>query len=220
VTGSGTTVNDLQTLTISGGTPTSGNISIQFVDQNGITQTVSVAFNQTATALQPSFDALTPSASDIVVAGGPFPGTPLTFSFQNDFAGRFQTLMINAGTTLNNSAVATFTHTTAGCPATGYYKAYNSGNSDGSQTARKLLRQPALVTPDGAHHWGGSPGSFVKDNQQFMADGYFQGDFYVNDLTGLDSTAIGQLGHLINANTITDPGLGGTAGAGVILHMF
>lgn len=80
--------------------------------------------------------------------------------------------------------------------ATGLYKAYASGNADGSQIPVGVLQY--AVTTDGSsnitnwNEWGAQPTT---------APIYTQGEFLIADLTGLDDNAVLKLaGHVDGVN--------------------
>lgn len=67
------------------------------------------------------------------------------------------------------------------------YKARAAAATDGSQTARLILRHACTVEANGV----------VKTDekgQQKGADAFYRGDFRTEDLIGLDATTLGQLG--------------------------
>lgn len=84
------------------------------------------------------------------------------------------------------------------------FKAYASGNSDGSQVAKVVAVYDFTVDGSGnvflAHE---------KNTARKLAPVYLEGYFRTEDLTGLDATAITALGRLVTGDT--------TAG---ILHVY
>lgn len=75
----GTENNEVQTLTITG-TPTGGTFKLNF---KGVS-TAAIAYNATAAAVQLALEATTSvGAGNILCAGGPLPGSPVTLTFQN-----------------------------------------------------------------------------------------------------------------------------------------
>jgi hypothetical protein len=69
--------DEVQTVTITG-TPTGGTFTITFSGQT----TAAIPYNASASAVQSALEALSNiSSGDIVVAGGPLPGTPVTVTF-------------------------------------------------------------------------------------------------------------------------------------------
>jgi hypothetical protein len=78
----------------------------------------------------------------------------------------------------------------------GVFKAYASGNVDGSQVAKVILSYG--VTTDGS-------GNVTIANDQGVtrkyAPAYYSGTFATGDLTGLDATSLASLGHLVMGTT-------------------
>lgn len=76
------------------------------------------------------------------------------------------------------------------------FKAYASGNSDGSQVARVVAMYDFTVDGSGnvflAHE---------KNVARKLAPVYCEGYFRTEDLTGLDATAISALGRLVTGDT-------------------
>lgn len=79
----GTPTSEVQTVTITG-TPTGGNWNLTFDGQT----TATVAYNAAAAAVQSALEALSNIApGDVVVTGGPGPGTPYTVTFAGVYTG-------------------------------------------------------------------------------------------------------------------------------------
>lgn len=79
-----TATSEVQTLTITG-TPTGGTFTLSF---KGFT-TPGITFNAAASVVQAALEALSSvGTGGIAVTGGPAPGTPLVFTFQNQLAGQ------------------------------------------------------------------------------------------------------------------------------------
>jgi hypothetical protein len=81
----------------------------------------------------------------------------------------------------------------------GTFKAYASGNADGSQEPKVLLEYACTTDAAGLITWGG--GEFYE--KQPGAPAYYCGTFACADLVGLDAGAVPKLGRLING-TATD----------------
>lgn len=173
-------VNDVQTITI---TATGGTFTITYTDPvTGETgTTAAIAYNANAATQQTAINTAIGATAVAVTGTGPF---VYTFS-GTAYAGKAQILM-----TLDTSALtggsATIAHTTTGSPA-GVWKAYASGNSDGSQTPKMLLIYPC--TTDGLGHITIGDGSQYGETRTDVP-AYFAGTFNTADLTGLDSNAI------------------------------
>ncbi len=106
------TPSEVQTITITGG-PTGGTFTLTFSGQT----TATIAYNATSSAVQSALEALSNVApGDIVCAGGPLPGTPITVTFTGTYAGTDVTLMTDndAGLTGGSTPAVTVTTTTPG----------------------------------------------------------------------------------------------------------
>lgn len=82
--------------------------------------------------------------------------------------------------------------------ATGAYKAYASGNSDGSQTAKVILQYSVTVDGSGNITIEGEWGITRKTAPVFVA-GYFR----TEDLTGLDAGGVTNLGGCVVKGDLT-----------------
>jgi hypothetical protein len=105
-------VDEVQTVTITG-TPTGGTYTLSFSGQT----TSGIAYNATAGAVQSALEALSNIASgDVVCAGGPHPGTPVTVTFGGNYDGADvpQMTASAAGLTGGTSPAVTVTTTTPG----------------------------------------------------------------------------------------------------------
>jgi hypothetical protein len=103
--------NEVQAVTITG-TPTGGTFTLSY---NGQT-TTALAGSATASVVQAALEAL-PSigVGNVVVTGGPGPGTPYTLTFQNTLGAKKLTLLIATGAFTGGSSPAiAITETTVG----------------------------------------------------------------------------------------------------------
>lgn len=106
------TPSEVQTITITGG-PTGGNFTLTFSGQT----TGNIAYNAAASAVQTALEALSNIApGDVVCAGGPLPGTPVTVTFTGTYAGTDVPLMTDndAGLTGGTTPAVTVTTSTPG----------------------------------------------------------------------------------------------------------
>lgn len=107
------TPSEVQTVTITG-SPTGGTFTLTF---NGQT-TAGIAYNAAAAAVQSALEALSNIApGDVVVAGGPLPGTSVTVTFSGTYAGTDVAQMTASGAGLTGGttpAVAVTTTTPGG----------------------------------------------------------------------------------------------------------
>lgn len=203
VTGSGTAVNDVQTVTITG-TPTSGTFALQYGTQVNIP---AIPYNATAAQLQLKINNAfgvgnTADTRAVVCTLGPLPGTAIAITFSgNDTAGMSHVLF-TATNGLGGGATpaVTVAHTTNGMPAGGYYDAYVDGNTDGTGTARRLLEYDCTVAFNGTITWGTSDASPFGGGPSRCAPAYYHGVFKTDDLTGLDAAGVTDLGRLISGS--------------------
>jgi hypothetical protein len=118
ITSGGT--NEIQTITITG-TPTGGSFTLTL---DGKT-TAQIAYNATSAQVKTALAALSNiAANDITTSGGPLPGTPVTVTFQGNYAGSNVSQMTSAssltGGTSPTVAVTTSTPGVVGATAIGY----------------------------------------------------------------------------------------------------
>jgi len=197
VQGSGTAVNEVQTLTITG-TPTGGTFVITFDGQT----TTALAYNASTAVVQAALQALPNIGSgNVTVAGGALPGTAITMTFVGEMAGKRQTLAtVYASLTGGTSPAAAITLTTTGKPAAGYWDSYDDALSDGREIARALLRYPTRTDGKGRHYYGTEA---VSDNFYFAftAEAYYKGVFYTANLVGIDANGVADLGKMVSGVT-------------------
>ena len=103
--------DEVQTITITG-TPTGGTYTLTFSGQT----TSAIAYNASASAVQSALEALSNIApGDVVCAGGPHPGTPVTVTFGGAYDGADVPQMTATGSfTGGTSPAVTVTTTTPG----------------------------------------------------------------------------------------------------------
>lgn len=81
----------------------------------------------------------------------------------------------------------------------GTFKAYASGNSDGSETPKGLLAVDTTTNSSGEHFFGQQAAS-ENGVVHRHTSAFFSGTFDTNDLTGLDANAVTKLGRLISGS--------------------
>jgi hypothetical protein len=187
-------VNDVQTITV---TATGGTFTLTFTDViTGVAVTTgAIAFNASASTQQTAINTAIGGSPVAVTGTGPY---VYTFS-GTGYAGVAQNLMtINTASLTGGSA--TIAHTTTGAPA-GVWKAYASGNSDGSQTPKGLLAYDCVTDGLGNVYLGTSTVSPWGDVRKDVPV-YIRGMFDTALLTGLDSTALANANwHLVSGST-------------------
>lgn len=199
VPGTGTAANEVQRITVTG-TPTGGGFYLRY----GTLLSALIPYNSTAAAVKTILEAVF-GAGNVNTSGGALPGTAVDVTFQGEAAGLPHDLMttINAFTG-GTAPAAAVTRQTVGKPAGGFFDVYNDSATDGTQTAKRILKYPYSVNHLGVMTMGDTP-DVDRFFPQRGAAAYFQGHFRVTDLVGLDANAVADLGRLINGNAITDP---------------
>lgn len=182
-----TSVSEVQTLTVTG-TPTGGTFRLNF---NGQT-TAAIAYNATAAQVAAAVAALTNvGAGNVAGTGGPLPGTPVVLTFQGDLANLPvpNITVVNPAFTGGSTPAAAVVETTPGV-AKGRNDAYASGNSNGTQIPKGILRYSVATDERGRVYLGtrvaGTPLSGG-------APVYLSGFFRTGDLIGLDTNAVSVL---------------------------
>jgi hypothetical protein len=141
----------VQTLTVTG-SPTGGTYTLTFDGET----TATIAYNATAAEVQVALEALTNiGTGNILCAGGPHPGTPITVTFQNDMGKRNVNQMTANSGGLTGGATPTVTPTTttpgvAGAvtdPDGGCRSARTSGCSTSAPGSSRRPRRSAPATP-------------------------------------------------------------------------
>lgn len=189
VPGTGTAVNEVQTITITG-TPTGGTFRLVFGDQ----MSPPIAYNASAATVQAALEALSNIGSGAVsCGGGALPGTAVTVTFQGALAGRNVPMLLTASVALTggSSPAIAVTETTAGKPAGGYWDAYDDSASNGLQVARAILKDAATTGVDGRVT---SLNGTLIGGGPVAATAYTRGTFLGSELTGLDANGLADLG--------------------------
>jgi hypothetical protein len=199
VPGTGTAVNEVQTGTVTG-TSSGGSVNLIINGQ----QTVNIAFNATAAVVQAALETIL-GVGNITCAGGPWPGTPVTFTFVGALAGRNTPMLAVINNLTGTTPVLTMVETTPGKPAKGYWKDYNDALSDGSQVARAILKEAVVTNADGSVQ---SLNATLIGGGPLAASAFVCGTFRTVDLIGLDAAGVTDFGGRIIAGiagTLTDP---------------
>jgi hypothetical protein len=133
--------NEVQTVTVTG-SPTGGTFTLTWSGQT----TAAIAYNATASAVQAALESLSNiDLGDVVVTGGPAPGTAFTVTFTGRYAGTDVAAMTaTASLTGGTTPGVTVSTTTAG--------GANPGTSDGRETLVGFLmfgvKAPADTSTD------------------------------------------------------------------------
>lgn len=197
VLGEATGTNELQSITITG-SPTGGTLTISYAGQT----TGDIAYNAQASAVQTALEALSNVGDgNVKVTGGPLPIQPILIEFIGALgAGNRAEVTTTNSFTGGSSPNTTVATARAGAAGTlGTFKAYDNDNTDGSGVAKAIL--PFAVQTDSA-------GKITYSDTTAQAGGewgetqasvpvYIAGYFHTDDLVGLDSVAVGQMGRMV-----------------------
>ncbi len=191
--------SEVQSLAISG-TPTGGTFTLTF---GGLT-TGALAFNSTASQVQAALQGLASIGSgNVTCSGGALPGTAVTITFAGDLANQPQPLVVvSASLTGGTSPAAMVTRTTTGI-AFGKWAAYNSGNSDGTQTAKAILAIDASTDAAGHITLGPKSGGGQWGETQASVPAFFRVLFSAGERTGFVSGGANAIGRIL-AGSLSD----------------
>lgn len=183
-------IDEVQTITIdaTGGTFTA-TLSAQ--------TTGALAWNATAAQLQAALELLsTIGIGNVLVTKS---GLVYTVVFRGALGSQNVAAMTTGAGSLTGgagtAAVATSTAGVAGTP--GVYGPYASGNSDGSQNPKGLLKYAVATDAAGLIWFGGVAGSSEWGQSTKDTPMWIRGTFRCEDCVGLDTNAITKLGRLI-----------------------
>lgn len=190
-----TSTADVQTITVSG-TPNGGSFRLSF---DGVVSGA-IGYDDTAAEVQSTLEAMSNiGTGNVTVAGSGFPGNTAVVTFAGTLVNRWQPLLLLYSNSLTggSSPTATIAHTTPGRHASGLWKPYVDGNSDGSEVAKGVVKYDTVVTPDGKHECGG--GEFGSN--QRTAPVWVKGYFKTSELGDLDAAACTDLGRIVRGNS-------------------
>jgi hypothetical protein len=185
----------IQTLTTSG-TVTSGTFTLTF----GANTTAAINFDATATAVAAALNLLASvvTAGGVEATGGPLPGTGVAVRFKLSGA---RAAITHTDTLTGGSLVITQTQTGTSVTA-GRYKAYASGNTDGSENPTHILQYACSVDSSQNISIGDTAGGEWGVTAK-SAPAYRCGYFACEDLVGLDATAVTRMNARLEAGTTT-----------------
>lgn len=191
-----TAANDVQTLTMAG-TPTGGSIVLRvYHPASGGFVLVDVPYNATNTVLQGLITNAI-GAGTFVVTGGAWPGTALVVTAAGPFAEMTVPLIAQEESKLTGgSPVLTVAHTTVGRTG-GYFAPYADANSDGTQTAKAIIRRECSTD-------SGGNVLYSPETLEGLGTGinrpsvpvFISGIFHTSELVGFDAAALADLGYL------------------------
>jgi len=189
-------VNAQQTLTQAA---TGGTMTLSYGGQT----TGTLNWNATAAQVQAALSALTNVGSgQVTCTGGPLNSTPVVVNFTGQLAGMPVTaITVNAGNLTGGTL--SIAQTTAGV-AYGRFKAYASGNSDGSQIPKCILAYDCVTDAFGNIFNGANGATMPEFWTQATTEAWYKGEFLVSMLTGLDANALSILGRLFSGTSLSD----------------
>lgn len=193
-----TGVNAAQTIDTTG-VPTGGTFKLGF---RGST-TTALAFDCTLAAMDAALEALASiGAGNVTCTGGALP-TEILVTFTGDLAAQpveLITLVTNA-LTGGTAPTVTIVNTTPGITDKGF-KAYATGSSDGSETARGFLAIDCYTDANGLITYGLISTGGEHGEKHLTAPLWVHGDFDSRELVGLDAAGLADMGGRIISGTV------------------
>lgn len=123
-----------------------------------------------------------------------YTGGPLTPFFRPELASVQNVKLPNSTTLVKGTVLGEIT------ASPGSFKAYATGNVDGSQIPKAVLQYDVTVDASGNHTWGGGQ---LGETRPY-APVYFAGFFSTLDLTGFDAGASTAAGWRMVSGTVAD----------------
>lgn len=192
-------VNDVQTIadtgTVSGGTFT---VTVTDPVTGQTSTTAAVAYNVTNADLKTALQAVLSGSVVATVAGSGLPTNDTTVTFSGSAAGLPVPVMTINSASLTGGGSLGVTHTTVGHPAE-VYGLYSDANSDGTETAKCILRYSCITDASGRITVGGAQvgGGYVHGETYDCVPAYFAGYFFEDQISGLDANGLADLGKRI-----------------------
>ena len=176
--------NDVKTITITG-TPTGGTWYFSFLGYNSD----SIAYNASAAAVQTAVDAFF-GAGNCTVTGGAGPGTPWVLTFGGVMGNvLIKSFTVTGSFTGGSSPAIAIANTTPGSSGAGQMDVYD--NSAPAVAAGLLAIDYTADVNGGMLTESGPTG------QPYSPPVFIAGYFKVADLTGLDASAVTDLGRMV-----------------------
>lgn len=184
--------DEVQTVTISGGA-TGGTFTITF----GAATTSAIPYGSSAAVVQAALEALSTIGIGNILVTKALDVYTLVFRGALGSQNVAQVTASAAGLTGGTPAItpATTTAGVAGFP--GVYNAYASGNTDGSQNPKGILKYSVATDAAGVIWQGAVAGASEWGQSSKDTPMWYRGTFRCEDLYGLDTNAITKLGRLI-----------------------
>lgn len=184
------------------GTPTGGTFTLTVQPYATIgSTTVVVPYNSTVAQFQAQLDPIF-GVGNTIVTGTTLPGGSMIVTYKNELATQPVTAIVvasYAALTGGSTPTAVVTQTTPGVLNSGLFTAYASGNSDGSQVAKVILKYPCVSDANNNLTISGNIVGFSEP----VVSAYYAGAFRSEELVGLDSAGLTNLGGSIKIGTLT-----------------
>ncbi len=202
ILGEYTPVSEQQTLTTTG-TATGGTFTLTFTSPDGRKYTTAAIASAAAASAVVSALVLLPNigTGGVTATGGTLNTTPVVITFALALANQPLALLVVDGTLLTGSGhTVTPTINVRGINA-GTYGAYASGNTDGTGVAKGILEYDVATDANNIITFGTATGGGEKQETYLSCPMFVAGTFSCADLTGLDATAVTDLGRLLQGST-------------------
>jgi hypothetical protein len=180
------------TYTISGTNPLTG---ASFV-------TAAIAYNANNAAIKAALELVLGSGITVTPAGSGMPTNDTTLTFSGTAAGIPICTPVLTGSVTGGGSLA-IARTTIGRSAN-TAGAYANGNSDGTETAKYLLKYACATDAAGNITFGGQSGADVAGVSSKTAPVYYGGVFKTSELVGLDANGVTDLNGVLLQGTATD----------------
>lgn len=199
-------VNDVQTITVSG-TPTHSTVTVTGLPGG---QTMTFAQDVSPAAMATAINTLL-GASSVGVTGTYTAGSGGTYiiTWGGSYAGQpIPLLGVSATFVGGTSPAVAIAHTTPGVGPNGSFRAYATGNGDGSQNAAGILEYPVAVDFTGAIWLGSVVGASEFGQSGRATPMYYNGDFAIADIVAPDTGWLAALnGHVVEGSLASGLGV-------------
>jgi hypothetical protein len=198
VPGTGTAVNEVQTITPTA--VTAGSFRLLYRDQ----YTGLLAWNATQAQIDAALEAITEIGPGNITIGGAATANAgaWTVTFTGDTGGLAHPMLVVVPVGLTGTFAVT--RTTPGKPVGGYFDVYNDALSNGLQVAKRILHYDVVTNARGEPTFGDAINLEFPPAAGMGAPAWYRGIFRCSDLVGLDAAAVVDLGKFHNGSAISD----------------